>query len=127
MAIDLCIESAGWVAHFVEANVGHSFLPLRHGARMRQTADETAANPPVDIDIDTNTDTKDQPLDAAAQIRAVAADLPIEQATAVWLIDMCGCSYDVAAAALGVSRDELAAQVTEARRTIRNTLATPVH
>ena len=127
MAIDLCIESAGWVAHFVEANVGHSFLPLRHGARMRQTADETAANPPVDIDTNTDTDTKDQPLDAAAQIRAVAADLPIEQATAVWLIDMCGYSYDVAAAALGVSRDELAAQVTEARRTIRNTLATPVH
>lgn len=63
---------------------------------------------------------------SAAEVRAVAAGLPIEQAGAVWLIDVCGCSYDAAAAALDVPRDELAATVSAARRAIRNGVATPV-
>lgn len=116
MAIDLCIESAGWVAQFVEANAGHSIPPLRRSLRSRSLTTETTASITSPAAFDEGPSTE-------ALIRTTAAELPIDQARAIWLIDMCGCSYDEAAATMGVTRDELATEVTSARQAIRSGLA----
>ena len=51
-------------------------------------------------------------------VREAADRLPIKQAEAVWLVDVCGLSYADAASAAGVSRDTLARRLHRARRFI---------
>lgn len=114
MAIDLCIESAGWVAQFVEASVVHPILPLRRSvSRVAQTSTVEHHEP-------------DDRSATVAVIREAASDLPIDQAKALWLIDVCGCGYDEAAETLGVDRAELAGRIGDARRAIRHSITTPV-
>ncbi len=48
-----------------------------------------------------------------------AADrLPFALAESLWLVDVCNCSYEVAAASAGLSTHELTWRVHEARRQI---------
>ena len=51
--------------------------------------------------------------------RAAAARLPIREAEAIFLVDVCGYSYDQAAAALITDRDDIALRVDVGRRAIR--------
>lgn len=51
-------------------------------------------------------------------VHAAADRLPFALAESLWLVDVCNCSYEVAAANAGASTQELARRVHEARRQI---------
>ena len=45
--------------------------------------------------------------------------LPFPLVESLWYVDVCSCSYDVAAASLGITADDVAGRVHSARRFIR--------
>ena len=63
--------------------------------------------------------------DADAIERALR-DLPADQAAAVTLVDGDGCSYEEAAAVLGVREGTIASRLSRARAALRDSLSDPV-
>lgn len=55
-------------------------------------------------------------------VRALAAELPFDQARAVWLVDSCGLSYDQTASAMATEPAEIARIIADARRRVRQGL-----
>ena len=51
-------------------------------------------------------------------VRSAVDRLPFAMAESLWCVDVCSCSYDVAAASLGIAPDDVAARVHGARRLI---------
>lgn len=100
MAIELCLETSGFVVQAIEAGwVDHVFV-RRVSQRLSR-----ATNPADDI-----------------MVKDLADELSTEQATAVWLVDVCGVDYSTAAAEMSISATDLARTVAEARRSIRSGL-----
>ena len=58
-------------------------------------------------------------------VRAATERLPQAQAEAIWLVNVCGYSYERAAITTGVSRGQVAERVAEARQRIRQELGDP--
>ena len=56
------------------------------------------------------------------RVRAAADQLAVEQAHALWLVDVCGATYDEGATEIGVTPTTFASRVHSARDTIRRTL-----
>lgn len=54
-------------------------------------------------------------------MRSATQTMPFEQAHALWLVDVCDCSYDQAALETGTSRDTIAADIAD-RRFVRTSL-----
>ncbi len=67
------------------------------------------------------TDHTERQADADALDRAIR-DLPPDQAAAVLLVDGDGCTYDEAAAVLGVREGTISSRLTRARQTLRTSL-----
>lgn len=114
MALDLCLESAGWVAQYIEANAANPLTMLRWSSKTDGRSTETTSSsvqPGPDIG----------PVDEIT-VRQAAAGLPIDQAKAVWLVDVCGYRYSEAAASVGVNRIEMAERINAARQSIRHNL-----
>lgn len=55
-------------------------------------------------------------------IRTAASQLPIREAEAIWLVDVCGCSYTQAAAEARTSPQTIACLVSRARPAIRRNM-----
>lgn len=55
-------------------------------------------------------------------VRSLAAELPFEQARAIWLVDGCGLSYAQAASAMSTVSPEIARIVADARHVVRHGL-----
>ena len=120
MALDLCLEGAGWLLMMVDTNAPGvaGFLPRR--------SSPTAAVPSqVEFAPEPKTSVAAGPIDRRQQVRMAAAELPIDQARAVWLVDVCGYRYDDAAAALRVDRTDIAARVAMGRRAIMSSVGPP--
>lgn len=56
--------------------------------------------------------------DFDAAVRSAVDRLPFVLAQSVWLVDICGCSYEVAAANAGTSSHEMGHRIRLARRRI---------
>jgi DNA-directed RNA polymerase specialized sigma24 family protein len=56
------------------------------------------------------------------RVRAAADQLPVEQAHALWLVDVCGATYAEGATEIGVTPTAFASRVHSARDAIRRTL-----
>ena len=56
-------------------------------------------------------------------IRRVASELPFEESHALWLIDVCGCSYASAATQACVDADTIRSRVANGRHRLRAQLA----
>ncbi len=107
MALELCIESTGWIAQFAHANGWESVATLvRSGASTRRGANPSGSMP----------DISDRRREA---IRQTASSLPFEQAQALWLVDSCGYGYADAAEIARVDRSTMAERVANGRRSIR--------
>lgn len=119
MAIDLCLEGAGWLLMMVDTSApGVAGLLPRRSAPTAVAPQPTGTTRP-------KTSVAASPNDRRQQVRMAAAELPIDQARAIWLVDVCGCRYDDAAAALQIDRDDLAARVAMGRRAIVSSVGAP--
>lgn len=116
MALDLCIEGAGWLLMMVDTNAPDMarFLPRRSAAT---PAPIPAATPKTAVAA--------SPDDRRQRVRTAAAELPLDQARAVWLVDVCGYRYAQAADALAIDSSEVAARLAAGRQTIRSSIAEP--
>ena len=65
-----------------------------------------------------------RPTSSGDALLAAADQLPIQQAQALWLVDVCALSYAEAAAEAGVDPPILAGRLHRARRQILKTLRT---
>jgi len=62
--------------------------------------------------------------EAFADAVFVAVDtLPIDQAQALWLVDVCGCSYQQAAIEASANQAAIARRVRRGRETVRHRIA----
>lgn len=131
MTLNLCLESYGAAVHVMDSLLGVSAEQARRPLRqVRLARSSVRYSSPGAKQITPQLD------DAEAesftrQVRAAAESMPFEQAHALWLVDVCRCSYDQAAAEVAVSRDELAGRVAGGRSFIRARMvgtqaATPV-
>jgi hypothetical protein len=102
MAVDLRIKSCLAFGHSVDALWVGTVRNVLTGFGRR--GEESAAIP------------------AVPTAREAAGELPMEQAAAVWLVDICGSSYADAAVELGCSREVIATSVAAGRVQIRQRL-----
>lgn len=100
MALDMCVETYGAAVHIFDAIVGSGIL-----LRSKPGEQRTVPAPPSILD---------------ARVRAAADRLPFIEAQALWLVDVCGCSYDHAADVVGIERHVFASRVRDARRAVRD-------
>lgn len=63
------------------------------------------------------------PGDFTASVRAAADDLPLELAQALWLVDVCGCTYANGAGEVGIDRAAFATRVRDARQSIHRAVS----
>ncbi len=123
MTLSLCLESYGAAVHVMDSLFGVSAeqttRPLRH-VRFNRSAQRSASGVST-----TPRPTALSSVDAvfAYRVRVAASGMPFEQAQALWLVDVCNCTYDEAAAEASVSRDEIVARIVDGRRFIRANLA----
>ena len=102
MTLNICIDSYGVALHLMD-------VMFATGMCHPSTAASERECPMVD-DFGDGFDVR---------VRSAVDELPIEQAQAVWLVDVCSCSYDEAAREVGISRTQLCARVAEGRRFVR--------
>lgn len=95
---------AGGYAHLIGVDTVHSLVPNRP----RVKGPDRSSNPPASFD---------------QRLSDALARLPILLAHVLWLIDVCGCTYQTAAAELGTSPERVEQMVAEARRQLRQDLA----
>lgn len=108
MAIDVCVESYGLLAHAFEVGVLDSALSIRQRATHQMPARLRGRR-------------------AQHHVRQAASELPIELLYVLWLVDVCGATYTQAAEEAGTTPTQVALQVAEARRRILVSLSdTPV-
>ena len=107
MALDLCLEGAGWLVMMMDTNASDVARFFRRPAPVSPTVVIPPAEPTAAID------------ERRDRHRAAAASLPIREAQAIFLVDVCGYDYDRAAAALNTDRDDIAVRVGVGRRAIR--------
>lgn len=55
----------------------------------------------------------------AALVRAAASELPFAHAQALWLVDVCGCTYTDAAAEASTTRGSIVRRVAGGRKALR--------
>lgn len=108
MAIDLCIEGAGWVVYAIDGGVSDLLSTIRSFVTNSSPRDGSSSEVS-----NTATGTLSTPVHVAA------AELPLEQATAIWFVDVCGYSYAEAGTAIGVSRETIEHWIREGRQSIR--------
>lgn len=104
MALDICVETYGAAVHIFDAIVGSGIL-LRGKDGERRAMPEVVA-PTFD-----------------ARVRFAADGLPFAEAQALWLVDVCACSYGEAADMAGVDREVFSSRVRSARRAVRSAAA----
>lgn len=102
MAIELCIEGSGWMLHAIDGGASNMMTALRQFLPFAPRS--TVVNAPAD---------------RAEQTRRAAAELPIDQARAIWLVDVCGYCYADAAAVIDDDLETVAALVGHGRQAIR--------
>lgn len=101
VAIDVCIETYGLVLHTLDSGWwDSSLISLRNRSRRHIKQPNT----PSEVE----------------QIRLAAASLPYEQTAALWLVDVCGYSYNEAAADMRVSVETVRDRVAMGRNAIRS-------
>ncbi|NNF63098.1 MAG: sigma-70 family RNA polymerase sigma factor [Acidimicrobiia bacterium] len=61
-------------------------------------------------------------LDRQWSIRTAASELPIREAEAIWLVDVCGCTYAQAAEEARTSPQTISSLVSRARPAIRRNM-----
>lgn len=57
--------------------------------------------------------------DSYGFVRRTAAELPFEESHALWLVDVCGCSYADAARQSCVDADTIRARIASGRQRLR--------
>jgi DNA-directed RNA polymerase specialized sigma24 family protein len=65
--------------------------------------------------------------DIAQSVRAAAGELPFPQAQALWLVDVCGCSYAEAAAEARTTREGIVRRVASGREALRRRVPAVAH
>ncbi len=113
--MDVCLEVSGAYAHLVGVDTVNSLLPLRrYGWR------------PVVRDVRPLRDLRDvrAPIDAGFEDRLSAAidRLPFLLAHVLWLVDVCGSTYETAAVELGMAPERVEGLMAEARHQLRDEL-----
>ncbi len=103
MPLDICIESYGAAVHVVDSLLSSGFYL---GARRRSSQPVAPESASFD-----------------RLVQSASAELPFSEAQAVWLVDVCHCSYDEAAHEAHTSRDEIAIRVAAGRMSIRSAIA----
>lgn len=117
MTLSVCVETYGAAVHVIDSLIGVSAEPVtRRGLRSHFGRGPNQRTAVAEL---THGDAA-----FAQQVRRAIHGLCFEQAQALWLIDVCNCSYAEAAAEAAISRDELAARVATGRRAVREGLAT---
>ncbi len=140
MTLNMCLESYAAAVHVMDALMGASaertqrslsdtrlFLgaarvapPEGRGALAWSSFGSNALIPTL-----VDTPSTDASIAAFAnQVRNATERLPFDQAYALWLVDVCGCTYDQAAHETNTSCMTIAAQVADGRRSVRAMLVT---
>lgn len=107
MLLDVCLEVSGSYAHLVGVDTVHSLFGLRDRCLSRIRRRPVTGH-----------------LDGAFEHRLDAAvdRLPLLLAHVLWLVDICGCTYETAAAELGMAPNRVERLVAEARHQLRDEL-----
>jgi predicted DNA-binding protein (UPF0251 family) len=100
MALDICVESYGMMVHALDTGFVSHLSNLGFRADRRQRPQTEVQDP--------------------CPVKQHADELPFRQAKSLWLVDVCGCSYDQAAAEMRIDRADLAASVAAGRTSIRD-------
>ena len=100
MAMDICVESYGIVVQALDTGFVSHLSNLGFRADRRQRTHLEVQDP--------------------SPVKQHADELPFRQAQSLWLVDVCGCSYDQAAAEMRIDRVDLAASVAAGRTNIRD-------
>ncbi len=101
MLLDVCLEVSGSYAHLIGVDTVNAVLPLRPRHLRRRWS-----VPPVN---------------GFEQRLGSAVDrLPFLLVQVLWLVDVCGCTYETAAAELATSPERVERLVAEARRQLRD-------
>ena len=100
MALDICVESYGMVVHALDTGFMSHLSNLGFGSERFQKLRSVS--------------------EPACQVKQQADGLPFSQAKALWLVDVCDCSYDQAATEMRLDRATLAATVADGRHRIRS-------
>ena len=103
LPVDLCLESYGAAVHVVDSLLSSGFY-LRLRNRMAEKVPGSRNFEDV--------------------VRVSSGELCFEQAQALWLVDVCGCSYDEAALEARTGRQQIASRVAGGRQLIRQSLET---
>jgi DNA-directed RNA polymerase specialized sigma24 family protein len=111
MPVDVCVESYAAFVHAVDALLSTTWF-MHTRVASANGSDPTWLRSEFFDSRRSFTDLVRQQVDA----------LPIEQAHALWLVDVCDCSYEQAAAEIGASVPVIAGRVRSARRQIRHRL-----
>lgn len=118
MTMDLCVEASGSIAHLLATDTLNAVLPLRWSSVRRAAARPSARAARVDVVAALGPD-----LDR--RIGAALDRLPFALVHVLWLVDVCRCSYDTAAAESGLEPGEVRLRVAEARRRLRAEVSAP--
>lgn len=123
MTLNICLESYGAAVHLMDSLMGvspaHASRSLCH-VRVRSRAHRQKLALPTGLPAKPPSRAADHEF--ADRVRTAAAAMPFEQAQALWLVDVCRCSYDQAAAEAAVPRAEIVDRVSQGRRTVRHQL-----
>jgi DNA-directed RNA polymerase specialized sigma24 family protein len=117
MPIDMCIESYAAAVHVVDSMLSSGFylrsrpgddLVIEPGSTESRLVNELGDQGRVPA----NTNFGDA-------VRRAASRLPFDEAQALWLVDVCGSSYEHAADEARTTGSVIANRVAEGRRSIR--------
>lgn len=140
ITLNMCLESYAAAVHVMDALMGASaertHRPLRHARRFLGAArvaplegwgvvasSSLGSNALMPTVVDQSS-ADDSIVAFANQVRKATERLPFDQAYALWLVDVCGCTYDQAANETNTSRTTVAERVADGRRFVRAALVT---
>lgn len=111
MSIEICVESYGVLIQALDACW---LQPI--------TGHSRKVNGPSSIPVAEPTAMSSRDTTFGSQVREAVDQLGYEAAEALWLVDTCKLSYDLAAEHIGCTSDQVGQRVADARRLIRQSL-----
>lgn len=123
MALELCIETYGSVAPFLDGHASAALPRLRRVIGPAGQSDSAAAKTasaerrrPRALAV-ADRSPADELL--ARRVQAIATRLPFLLVQALWLVDVCGCTYRQAAEELSTTPEAIGRRVAAGRTQIR--------
>lgn len=125
MALELCIETYGSMAPFLDGQMVGALPRLRRVAESGRHSGPVSAPVAAKVERDVPRPVTSVGESLARRVQNIADRLPFLLAQALWLVDVCGCSYREAAEELSTTPEVIGRRVAAGRAEIRAQLLQP--